>query len=259
MERNGRNSTVEEEEKGNMEETKYQVMPPLTAEEYESLKADIAEHGVLVPVEVDECGNILDGHHRIKACEELGITEYPTKVRSGLTEEQKRQHARRLNLARRHLSQAQKRELICQQLQEAPDMSDRQIAKLLGVSHPTVGTVRREWQVVNFTTCTGSEWIPPEGKLLCTKFPRNEGGEVFAVIFPHPQHTGYFVVAACHFPPDENEAYIEGCKRGVALRGIPYTLEHFGLPLNRQDWKTEVNNGIFNNVPSFLRREVSSL
>jgi len=43
-------------------------MPPLTAEEYATLKADIAAHGVQVAVEVDDEGNVLDGHHRVRAC-----------------------------------------------------------------------------------------------------------------------------------------------------------------------------------------------
>ncbi len=78
---------------------KYQVMPELTPIEYESLKADIAERGVLVPVEVDEHGEVLDGHHRIKAWHELrsdgvDLPDYPKMIRSGLTEEQKRNHGR---------------------------------------------------------------------------------------------------------------------------------------------------------------------
>lgn len=51
--------------------SKYQVMPELTAEEYSELKADIAERGVMVPIEYDEQGNVLDGYHRLKICEEL--------------------------------------------------------------------------------------------------------------------------------------------------------------------------------------------
>src|SRR5439155_17837387 len=98
---------------------KYQVMPPLSAEEYELLKADIAARGVQVQVELDEQGNILDGFHRVRACQELGITDWPTIVRLGLSEEEKKAHARKLNLARRHLTQEQKRELIRQQLKEA--------------------------------------------------------------------------------------------------------------------------------------------
>ena len=44
---------------------RYQVVFPLNSEEYAHLKRDIAENGVLIPVEYDEDGNILDGHHRV--------------------------------------------------------------------------------------------------------------------------------------------------------------------------------------------------
>lgn len=40
----------------------YQVMPALAESDFVALKADIAGRGVLVPVEYDEDGNILDGH-----------------------------------------------------------------------------------------------------------------------------------------------------------------------------------------------------
>ena len=58
-----------------MTDERYQVMPSLSDAEYESLKSDIAAHGVLVPVEYDEDGNVLDGFHRIKACKEIGIID----------------------------------------------------------------------------------------------------------------------------------------------------------------------------------------
>jgi ParB-like chromosome segregation protein Spo0J len=65
----------------------YQVLPSMPPEQFAALKADIAERGVLTPMDVDEHGNILDGHHRLRACRELGLTEFPTVVRLGLTEE----------------------------------------------------------------------------------------------------------------------------------------------------------------------------
>jgi len=122
--------------------TPYQVMPPLSADEYEALKADIAARGVQVPVEYDEQGQILDGHHRVQICGELGLSTWPRLIRYGLTEEEKLRHARRLNLDRRHLTGEQKRALIADDLRERPDASDRQIATGLGVDHKTVGAVR---------------------------------------------------------------------------------------------------------------------
>jgi hypothetical protein len=42
-------------------------MNELAPEIYEALKADIARNGISVPIEIDENGNILDGHHRYRA------------------------------------------------------------------------------------------------------------------------------------------------------------------------------------------------
>lgn len=121
----------------------YQVMPPLADDQYEMLKASIAENGVLVPVEMDENGNTLDGHHRRQICEELGILDYPCIVRSGLNEDEKRIHARCMNLARRHLNKLDRDKLIADQLRETPSISDRAIAARLGVHHTTVSTRRK--------------------------------------------------------------------------------------------------------------------
>ena len=126
----------------------YQVMPSLNADEYKELKEDIAQRGVMVPIEFDEHGNILDGHHRLQICVELGIRDYPKVIRAGMTEEEKRTHARKLNMARRHLTQEQRRELIRQQLKETPEKSDRQIAAGLGVSHVTVAARRNELESI---------------------------------------------------------------------------------------------------------------
>jgi len=122
----------------------YQLLPDLTDEEFAALKADIAARGVMVPVELDETGAVLDGHHRVRACEELGITEYPRIIRPGMTEDEKRKHVLALNLDRRHLNQQQKRELVAKLLVATPDVSNRQIAEAAKVSHPTVAAVRDE-------------------------------------------------------------------------------------------------------------------
>lgn len=80
----------------------YQVMPPLSAEQYAALREDIAAHGIRVPVDVDEDGAVLDGHHRAAIAAELGI-DPPRRVVPGLTDEQKRAHAFAVNLHRRQL------------------------------------------------------------------------------------------------------------------------------------------------------------
>lgn len=139
----------------------YQIMPSLTAEEYAELKADIEKRGVMVPIEFDEIGNVLDGYHRLQICEELGIKDYPKVIRVGMTEAEKLTHARKLNLARRHLTTIQKQELIKAQLRETPERSDRQIARDLGVHQSTVGTQRKKLeqsgQVSKLDTSIGAD------------------------------------------------------------------------------------------------------
>ena len=145
----------------------YQVMPDLTADEYAELKADIKARGVMVPIEFDEQGNPLDGHHRLRICEELGITDYPKVIRAGMTEEEKRTHARKLNMARRQLSQEQRRDLIREQLRETPEKSDRQIATALGVSNSTVSSQRKA-MIADNQVCESHTSIGADGK----EYPR---------------------------------------------------------------------------------------
>jgi hypothetical protein len=118
-------------------------MPDLSPAEYEALKASIAAgYDPAHQIVVDENGAVLDGHHREQACDELGITP-PRVVLPGLTEDQKHDYALRANLACRHLTRQQKRDLIRAELDRIADRSDREIGRLCGVDHKTVGVVRR--------------------------------------------------------------------------------------------------------------------
>jgi transposase-like protein len=116
---------------------RYQVMPALSAEEYAALKADIEEHGVLVPVEYDDEGNILDGFHRVQICQELGL-DWPKVVRQDLTDAQKIEHAWTLNLARRHLSREQKQSIAIRLRRD--EWTQERIAQTLSVSPATIST-----------------------------------------------------------------------------------------------------------------------
>jgi ParB-like chromosome segregation protein Spo0J len=80
------------------------LLPPLTAEQFDALKADIAAHGVLVPVVLDaETGDLVDGHHRVRACKELGLPFPPAIRRSFQSRGERDEHALKLNLLRRQL------------------------------------------------------------------------------------------------------------------------------------------------------------
>jgi ParB-like chromosome segregation protein Spo0J len=48
------------------------LAPPYTEQDYQSLKQSIKERGQLIPITTNSGGVILDGHHRYRACQELG-------------------------------------------------------------------------------------------------------------------------------------------------------------------------------------------
>ncbi len=84
-------------------EHQYQLFDALRPEEYAALEKDILARGVMVPVEVDENGTILDGHNRVEIADKHGL-KYKTIVRKFKTEQEKRDHVRKLNLLRRQLT-----------------------------------------------------------------------------------------------------------------------------------------------------------
>src|SRR5215510_3281676 len=82
----------------------YQFFQPLSPQEREALKEDIKQRGIQVPIELDNAGAILDGHHRWDIAQELGLPEaqIPIVVRDELrTEADKIAHVLKVNLLRR--------------------------------------------------------------------------------------------------------------------------------------------------------------
>jgi hypothetical protein len=72
----------------------------------------------LVPVETDEdTGEVLDGHHRIRACQELGLPPPPVKRRKFKTDDERREHAIALNIVRRQMGPVRWAEAFEQLLQ----------------------------------------------------------------------------------------------------------------------------------------------
>lgn len=140
----------------------YQFLPRLSDDEYASLEASIREHGIQVPILVDENKSIIDGHHRHEIAERLGI-ECPRRFAIDLSDEQKRTLALSLNVDRRHLTRDQRRQLVESSLKADPHLSDRQHAERTGVSPTTVGARRSELEaaglVSNLDTRTGKDGV----------------------------------------------------------------------------------------------------
>ena len=125
---------------------RYQVMPPLSSEEYQELHDDIKVNGVLEPIHVDEEGVVIDGHHRSKIANELGIV-CPVITHDDLDDVGKRSLAFTLNLKRRHLNREQRRALIAESLKLDPMARDAEHAKRTGADPKTVKRIREEVQI----------------------------------------------------------------------------------------------------------------
>lgn len=117
------------------------MFSPLSDEKYAALKEDIRQNGVLVPVEVDQHGQTLDGHHRIKAWEELRdeghrVADYPRVIRVFDNDDDREEHAAKINSQRRDISTDDRKRLALRWRERG--WSYRRIGSALGVDESTV-------------------------------------------------------------------------------------------------------------------------
>jgi ParB-like chromosome segregation protein Spo0J len=89
---------------------------PLTKDEYEALKQSIKENGLYEAITVNESGDVLDGHHRLRACQELGVKPR-FEVKHSDNELEEELYVYEINRVRRQLTTFQKVELA---LKEKP-------------------------------------------------------------------------------------------------------------------------------------------
>ena len=120
----------------------FQLLPDLSAEEYEALRSDIATNGVLLPVVIDaESGAVIDGHHRLRAWGELRaegvkLADYPREVRRFSSDEERVGFVLAANLFRRHLSRSERAEVVARLREQG--WSLRRLAGTMGVGLSTV-------------------------------------------------------------------------------------------------------------------------
>ncbi|HRY08350.1 MAG: ParB N-terminal domain-containing protein [Actinobacteria bacterium] len=193
----------------------YQLLPPLSETEYAALRESIHEHGVRVPIEVDENGNILDGHHRAAIAAELGI-DCPQVVVSNLdTETDKRTVALMLNLSRRHLTREQVRSVIAASITADPQLSDREHARRCGCSPTTVGTVRKALEVSELDTSMSR--AEAEQRLARIQVWLDQMGEHLRVITEMLTYCGVPQTVA-----DEMVSQVDRDVRGMVCAGPPF-------------------------------------
>jgi hypothetical protein len=119
------------------------VFDMIAGVEAKGFEASIAKDGILVPIKLFE-GRILDGRNRYRAAKAVGYRFKPTDFeRFTGTYAEAEAYVISTNVNRRHLTNAQKQDLIRKMIEKNPDASNRRIAQLCGLpSHATVGKVR---------------------------------------------------------------------------------------------------------------------
>lgn len=209
--------------------TRFQPMPDLNPEQYESLRADIEARGIIVPVVLDQYGRTLDGHNRQRIAAELGIA-CPTEVRHVADDDEAADLAVILNCARRHLTREQVRALVASEAARRPDDSDRAIARRVGCSPSTVASVLRP-QVSNLDT---SGYLDPFDRLQFRtaadgrEFSRDEGMFVLYLALLHSPDLavaengallltcGGYGCAACEVAVDGKQGTVAAGRAAVA-------------------------------------------
>ena len=110
-------------------------LPVLDRATEAALRASILRYGVLVAVVRDQHGRTLDGHHRARLADALGV-DYPVAVVEVRDDEHAGNLVRDLNLARRHLDPEQRRRVVASL--RADGHSLRAIGAAVGVSKSQV-------------------------------------------------------------------------------------------------------------------------
>jgi ParB-like chromosome segregation protein Spo0J len=118
------------------------MFPMIEGKEFSALVDDIAQRGILEPIRLYQ-GMILDGRNRYAAAKAAGHKfSLDDFVQWEGTLAEAEAWVISTNLHRRHLSAKQKQEMVRARIRKSPEMSNRQIAKLLGVSHTMVADER---------------------------------------------------------------------------------------------------------------------
>lgn len=113
----------------------FQLFDALDPATEAALTESIRRFGVLVPVVRDQAGNVLDGHHRARIADSLGVP-YRVDVLTVANDDEAKEIARTLNADRRQLDPAQRQAVVAHLRQQGHSL--RAIGKAVGVDHKTV-------------------------------------------------------------------------------------------------------------------------
>jgi len=167
-------------------------LPSLNQWDLERLRKSIEEIGIQIPIVVDQNGRIIDGNHRSRLAEELGV-ECPTQVIQVNSEKEFEQLAVDLNLARRHLSIEQIKEFQKQRKELALKLREngatqKEAADAVGIGQSTINLWESEsCSIISADNAAHSENKPkkafPDNRIKIDKslyeeiWEKKQGGE----------------------------------------------------------------------------------
>lgn len=129
-------------------DTPYQLFPALDRATEDALRESINRWGVIVPVVVDQNGQVIDGHHRQRIANALGVDYGVQQIVVG-SEDDARAIAATLNTDRRHMDIDQRRAIVAHLREQGHSL--RAIAGAVGIDPKQV---RRD--------LAGGDMSPPE-------------------------------------------------------------------------------------------------
>lgn len=118
-------------------DTPYQLFPALDRATEDALRESINRWGVIVPVVIDQNGQVIDGHHRQRIANALGVDYGVQQIEVG-SEDDAQAIAATLNTDRRHMDIEQRRAIVAHLREQGHSL--RAIAGAVGASLGTVQT-----------------------------------------------------------------------------------------------------------------------
>lgn len=193
--------------------SKYQLFDTLDPATEAALRSSIGRWGVLVPIVKDQHGNIIDGHHRSRIADELGV-EFRVDVRDVADDDEAQAIARTLNTDRRHLDAEMRRQVVAELRSEGHSL--RAIAGAVGTS---LGTVQRDLAAVSTDTAP-STVIGSDGKRYPSTRPKAEpAAEVLEQA--EPERSFDDVIVEAEAIADNADDPVIGAIEAVESRRIP--------------------------------------
>jgi ParB-like chromosome segregation protein Spo0J len=147
-----------------------ELFPAMAEAELDDLATDIARYGLQTPIVVWSAADddepheaLLDGRNRLDAAARAGLLgvhpngklyirhpsgDYVPIPKSYSREDDPYAVVISANIRRRHLSTKERQDLLISLIARKPELSDRQIAKTLGVDSKTIGTARAKGEDV---------------------------------------------------------------------------------------------------------------